>query len=74
MAKYPMRYFSVSKGAHVEIETMPSPHIANALRKLITSADCDLALADCMTQELRARGCTLGEDGKWAFPAKEVVP
>ena len=63
MGKYPHMYESASKGL-VEIETMATPHLMNASRKL----PADSAVRIAMEQELRSRGCTLGDDGRWAIP------
>lgn len=73
-AKYPVAYYSASKDAYVQIETMATPHICNALRKLTggcPSPDEIPPLLEAMTAELVSRGCTLGEDGQWTIPAKE---
>lgn len=76
-SKYPVTYFSASKGKDLAIETMPTPHIFNALRKL-DSQDVPApapipALIAAFTAELTARGCVLdAETGRWSTP--EVAP
>jgi len=90
MTRYPLRYFSESKKSEVDIESMASPHIANAWRKLVermvpgpeeglearVEARMAIIFAASFEQELRARGCTLdAETRQWTFPPKpEVAP
>lgn len=75
MSKYPVKYASASKG-DVEIESMATPHLANAYRKLVApeqlqDSEAHVAQAFYVAQELKARGCTQGEAGEWIFPPKE---
>jgi hypothetical protein len=88
MSKYALQYQSASKGP-VDIETMATPHLINAWRKLTehlaglaVSTDAEVAAAEltglrevavkrCMEQELRSRGCTLGDEGRWNIPQEE---
>lgn len=73
MSRYPVQYHSASKGA-VNIEDMASPHIANALRKMVPVTPENARLVLDMFTELEARGCTLDEaTGQWTFPPKEVA-
>lgn len=78
MSRYPVKYVSASRG-EVEIESMATPHLANAWRKVrvahvgATKAEagkCGVLQAS-MEQELVSRGCTMdAETGQWAFPPK----
>lgn len=57
-------YESASRGP-VAIETMPTPHLINAWRKLHPSA----VVKEWMEEELRSRGCTYDADtGQWDIP------
>lgn len=73
--KYAYSYESKSKG-RIQIEDMPSPHIANAWRKLggTSLGSENLGLRDAMFCELVERGCTYdAETGQWKFPPKPEV-
>jgi hypothetical protein len=59
MSKYPVQYQSASKGA-VDLETMPTPHLSNALKKMLARYDVvptpeDRELLACMVEELASR-------------------
>lgn len=74
--KYPESYFSASKGRHINIEDMPTPHIINAWRKAggasVDPLVGNLTLRTFMWEELVERGCKYDhESGQWTIPPKE---
>ena len=77
MTKYPVRYWSESQKREVEIESMATPHLANAWRKA-TKAKRPFVHIDqlvALDAELCARGCTLDRaTGQWAFPVSGCEP
>lgn len=76
-AKYPVTWYSESKKAHLQIETMATPHIIHAWRKVREDAGAfedGPKLRECLEDELKERGCIYdGETGRWTIPPKEPV-
>lgn len=69
-SKYPVLYISASKGA-VPIESLPTPHLANAWRKLCEKDGPSNEVAKHMHADLVARGCTYDmETSRWTFPPR----
>jgi hypothetical protein len=77
VSKYPVKYLSSSKG-EVEIESMATPHLLNAWRK-VRKEMLDEDRMDCphykaMTEELTSRGGNyegLPVD-KWTMPPRDA--
>lgn len=85
MTKYPVKYASSSKG-EVDIESMATPHLANAWRKFRDQRlgptpnrvdgpfgvdDYNQAVEKALFAELRSRSCTYNpETDQWTFPPK----
>jgi len=86
VSRYPWQYISASKGA-INIEDMPTPHLANAWRSIATDIIEDetdyvsrtrrrelLAMRDAMMSELVSRGCWWDAVTlSWTFPQKPDV-
>ncbi len=77
MSKYPVMYESSSKGP-VDIESMATPHLLNAWRKLQPGdpGGADRPVIVAMETELEARGGVYDpETDQWTFPVGgEVAP
>ena len=84
MSRYPVKYFSASKKGEVDIESMATPHICNAWRKLAGAEDTavevdgqqwphsNAVVRAAFESELRSRGCTLdAETQQWTIPSGE---
>jgi hypothetical protein len=79
-SKYPIQYWSASKGAHHNIEDMHSSHLGNAYRKALVSSTDDeaiggapLGMAHYMAEELRSRGATV-DGATVTWPTREGDP